>query len=77
MLQEQIIEEIKQAPNDKLVEAYNLIYYFCLGITEEKYNQKLSIKQRLISLSKENILARYFFMSEGFYYFFALCFFLP
>jgi len=30
MLQEQIIDEIKQIPNDKLVEVYDLIHYFRL-----------------------------------------------
>ncbi len=33
LLQEQIIEEIKQIPNDKLDEIYDLIHYFRLGVT--------------------------------------------
>lgn len=28
MLQEQLIEEIKQIPNEKLAEIYDLIHYF-------------------------------------------------
>ena len=52
ILQEQIIEEIKQIPSDKLVEIYDLIHYFRLGITQEKQSQKITIKQRPIGLSK-------------------------
>jgi hypothetical protein len=33
ILQEQIIEEINQTPNDKLIEIYDLICYFRLGLT--------------------------------------------
>lgn len=32
MLQEQIFDEIKQIPSDKLVEVYDLIHYFRLGM---------------------------------------------
>jgi hypothetical protein len=32
MLQEQLIEEIKQIPNEKLAEIYDLIHYFRLGL---------------------------------------------
>lgn len=53
ILQEQIIEEIKQIPKDKLVEIYDLIHYFRLGVTLEKGNPKAAIKQRPIGLSKE------------------------
>ena len=51
-LQEQIIEEIKQIPSDKLVEIYDLIHYFRIGITQEKQSQKITVKQRPIGLSK-------------------------
>lgn len=36
MLEDQIIKEIKQIPSDKLVEIYDLIHYFRLGVTQEK-----------------------------------------
>ena len=52
ILQEQIIEEIKQIPSDKLVEIYDLIHYFRLGVTQEKQSQKIAVKQRPIGLSK-------------------------
>ena len=52
MLQEQIIEEIKQIPNDKLVEIYDLIHYFRLGVTQEKQSHKITVKKRPIGLSK-------------------------
>ncbi len=52
ILQEQIIEEIKQIPNDKLVEIYDLVHYFRLGVTQEKQSQKITVKQRPIGLSK-------------------------
>ncbi len=52
ILQEQIIEEIKQIPNDKLVEIYDLIHYFRLGLIQENQNQKITVKQRPIGLSK-------------------------
>lgn len=52
ILQDQIIEEIKQIPSDKLVEIYDLVHYFRLGVTQEKQSQKISVKQRPIGLSK-------------------------
>ena len=52
ILQEQIIEEIKQIPKDKLVEIYDLIHYFRLGVAQEKQSQKITVKQRPIGLSK-------------------------
>ena len=52
ILQEQIIEEIKQIPNDKLVEIYDLIHYFRLGLNQEKKNHTITAKQRPIGLSK-------------------------
>jgi hypothetical protein len=36
MLQERLIEEIKQIPNEKLAEIYDLIHYFRLGLAQEK-----------------------------------------
>lgn len=50
MLQEQIIDEIKQIPNDKLVEVYDLIHYFRLGLKHEADSLP---KQRPIGLAKE------------------------
>jgi len=50
MLQEQLIEEIKQIPNEKLAEIYDLIHYFRLGLTQEK--QALKIRVRPIGLAK-------------------------
>ena len=52
ILQEQIIEEIKQIPNDKLEEIYDLIHYFRLGVTQGKQSQKITVKKRPIGLSK-------------------------
>ena len=46
IIQEQIIEEIKQIPNDKLEEIYDLIHYFRLGVTQEKQSQNINVKQR-------------------------------
>jgi len=50
MLQEQLIEEIKQIPNEKLAEIYDLIHYFRLGLTQE--NQTPKIRHRPIGLAK-------------------------
>lgn len=52
ILKEQIIEEIKQIPNDKLDEIYDLIHYFRLGLNQEKRSHKITVKQRPIGLSK-------------------------
>ena len=52
ILQEKIIEEIKQIPNDKLVEIYDVIHYFRIGLTQEKQSIKVTVKQRPIGLSK-------------------------
>jgi hypothetical protein len=54
ILQEQIIEEIKQIPNDKLIEIYDLIHYFRLGLAQEKHNFNIPVKQRPIGLAKSN-----------------------
>lgn len=53
MLQEQIIAEIKQIPDEKLAEIYDLIHYFRLGLVQEK--QTLPIKQRPIGLAKGQV----------------------
>ncbi|MCK4841115.1 MAG: hypothetical protein KAT04_04445 [Methylococcales bacterium] len=53
LLQEQIIEEIKQIPSNKLVETYDLIHYFRLGLNQQKQASKITEKQRPIGLSKE------------------------
>ncbi len=52
IIQEQIIEEIKQIPNDKLAEIYDVIHYFRLGLTQEKKNMAIEIKQRPIRLTE-------------------------
>jgi hypothetical protein len=39
MIQEQIIDEIRQIPDEKLVEVYDLIHYFRLGLLHEKRTQ--------------------------------------
>lgn len=49
MLQEQIIEEIKQIPGDKLAEVYDLIHYFRLGL---KHEADTLPAQRPIGLAK-------------------------
>jgi hypothetical protein len=36
MLQEQLIKEIEQIPEDKLSELYDLIHYFRLGLLHER-----------------------------------------
>lgn len=51
MLQERLIEEIKQIPSDKLAEVYDLVHYFRLGLAHEKDSQKLPT-QRPIGLAK-------------------------
>ncbi len=50
MLQEKIIAEIKQIPDEKLAEIYDLVHYFRLGLLQEQ--QVLLIKQRPIGLAK-------------------------
>jgi hypothetical protein len=51
MLQERLIEEIKQIPSDKLAEVYDLVHYFRLGLAHEKDARKLPT-QRPIGLAK-------------------------
>ena len=43
-LQKKLIEELEQIPNDKLVEIYDLIHYFRLGLAQEKPEQKTTKK---------------------------------
>lgn len=50
MRQEQIINEIKQIPSEKLAEVYDLIHYFRLGL---KHEANALPKQRPIGLAKE------------------------
>jgi hypothetical protein len=50
MLQEQLIEEIKQIPSEKLAEIYDLIHYFRLGLAQAKTTE--NIHQRPIGLAK-------------------------
>ncbi len=53
MLQEQLIEEIKQIPKEKLAEIYDLIHYFRLALTQGK--QVENIRQRPIGLAKGQV----------------------
>lgn len=51
MIEQQVIAELQQIPEHKLLEIYDLIHYFRLGIAHE--NQvKQSQKRQLGSLSK-------------------------
>ncbi|WP_341327264.1 hypothetical protein [Methylotuvimicrobium sp. KM2] len=50
MLQEQLIEEIKQLPDEKLAEVYDLVHFFRLGLAQEK--QAETVRQRPIGLAK-------------------------
>ena len=50
MLQEKIIAEIKQIPDEKLAEIYDLVHYFRLGLLQERHT--LPVKQRPIGLAK-------------------------
>ncbi len=50
MFQEKIIAEIKQIPDEKLAEIYDLVHYFRLGLLQER--QVLPVKQRPIGLAK-------------------------
>lgn len=49
MIQEQLINEIKQIPGNKLAELYDLIHYFRLGLASE---QEVTHAQRPIGLAK-------------------------
>jgi hypothetical protein len=39
LLEEQVIAEIKQIPSDKLLDVYQLIHYFRLGLLHEQQSQ--------------------------------------
>jgi len=52
MLQEQIMDEIKQIPNHKLAEIYDLIHYFRVGLSQDKKIHKVPVKKRPIGLLK-------------------------
>jgi len=52
MLQEQIIAEIKQIPDNKLAEIYDLIHYFRLGLNREQVS---SSQLRPIGLAKHQL----------------------
>jgi hypothetical protein len=49
MLQEQIFEEIKQIPDEKLPEIYDLIHYFRVGLMHEAQAAR---KQSTLSFSE-------------------------
>ena len=51
MLQDQLIEEIKQIPLDKLAELCCLVHYYRLGLANEGQKPKLTAK-RPIGLAK-------------------------
>ena len=61
MLQEQLIEEIKQIPNEKLAEIYDLIHYFRLGLAQE--NPTETIRQRPIGLAKGQLRVQPVFLN--------------
>lgn len=53
MLQDELIEEIKQIPADKLAEVYDLVHYFRLGLAHATKAELSAVKQRPIGLAKE------------------------
>lgn len=53
MLHEQLIEEIKQIPSEKLAEIYDLIHYFRLGLAGDKQIENIS--QRPIGMAKGQV----------------------
>jgi len=40
MLQQQIMQEIKDIPDDKLAEIYDIIHYFRLGLQKEQQRER-------------------------------------
>jgi len=54
MLQQQIMQEIQDIPDDKLAEIYDLIHYFRLGLNKENASER---KPGLL----EGSLSQYFF----------------
>jgi hypothetical protein len=51
MLQEKIIEEIKQIPNNKLAEVYDFLHYFRIGLAQAEHTREAPSK-RPIGLAK-------------------------
>jgi hypothetical protein len=49
MIQDQLINEIKKIPDNKLAELYDLVHYFRLGLASE---QEATLAQRPIGLAK-------------------------
>jgi hypothetical protein len=52
MLQDQLIEEIKRLPPDKLAEVYDFVHYFRLGLAHEGKIRPMP-EQRPIGLAKD------------------------
>jgi hypothetical protein len=52
MLQDRLIEEIKQIPPNKLAEVYDFVHYFRLGLAHEEQRQALP-ENRPIGLAKD------------------------
>jgi hypothetical protein len=52
LLQEQIIQELAQIPDNKLAEIYDLIHYFRLGLAQENLVAQ-TITQRPIGLANQ------------------------
>lgn len=50
LLQQQLLEEIAQIPEDKLAEIYDLIHYFRLGLAQE--NPKTAQKSPKFGFAK-------------------------
>jgi hypothetical protein len=59
LLQQHLIEEIKQIPNDKLAEIYDLIHYFRLGLMQEesKKEQKADKVFTLLSQLSDDFMS--------------------
>jgi hypothetical protein len=63
MLQEQLFEEIKQIPSEKLTKIYDVIHYFKLGLKQEILSSR-TIKQRPIGLAKDQFTVPASFFDE-------------
>ncbi len=50
LLKEQLVEEIRLIPEEKLAEVYDFIHYFRLGLCSER--QAVEIKQRTTDLAQ-------------------------
>ncbi len=53
MMHDQLIDEIKLIPEDKLVEVYDLIHYFRLGLQQEATIPSIKA-ERPIGLAKDS-----------------------